>query len=78
MERGRDAKGWLVGLPIKLRDPSGKTSMRGKISRMDGNGRVVLTFTTNGRVLEVAHEYEQIAEAIMGSALQKAMAMTHH
>jgi hypothetical protein len=75
MERGRDTKGWVVGLSIKLQEHRrfGKLAPA-KILRVqddddDDDERVVLMFPN---WLEIHRPYEQVAAALMREALNKA------
>jgi hypothetical protein len=70
MERGRDTKGWVVGLSInKLQEHRrfGKLAPA-KILRVQEDERVVLMFPN---WLEVYRPYEQVAAALMREVLEK-------
>jgi hypothetical protein len=72
MERGRDTKGWVVGLSIKLQEHRrfGKLTSA-KILRVEheeDDERVVLMFPN---WLEIYRPYEQVAVALMREALEK-------
>jgi hypothetical protein len=71
MERGRDTKGWVVGLAIKLQEHRrfGKLAPA-KILRIehDEDERVVLMFPN---WLEIYRPYEQVAAVLMKEALKK-------
>jgi hypothetical protein len=73
MERGRDAKGWLAGLAINVPQESSGKIAPARISRIQDDRRVVLTFPND---LEVSRPYEQVAAAVMADALQKVKALT--
>ena len=67
MERGRDARGWLVGLTIRSCEKVGST----RISRIAEDDRVVFTFPDGS---EASQGYEQVAARLMKETLEMAKA----
>jgi hypothetical protein len=74
IERGRDEKGWVVGLTIKLQEHRrfGKIAPA-RIVRIEDGDRVVLMFPN---WLEINRSYEQVAATLMIGALGKAKKAT--
>jgi hypothetical protein len=62
MERGCEAKGWLVGLAIQHREKVASA----RISRIADDNRVVLTFLDGS---EASQGYEQVAATLMKNTL---------
>jgi hypothetical protein len=73
MERGRDAKGWLVGLTINVPQEHSGHMSPGRACRIEDDCRVILTFPDG---LEVSRPYEQVAAVVMADSLEKAKAWT--
>lgn len=67
MERGRDYKGWLVGLTMRPREKVASA----RISRIAQDDRVVLTFFDGS---EASVGYEQVAARFMKATLEMAKA----
>jgi hypothetical protein len=63
MERGREARGWLVGLTIRPREKVASA----KISRIAEDDRVVLTSPDGS---EASQGYEQVAARLMKETLE--------
>lgn len=74
MERGRDAKGWLVGLTINAtQEHSAGKIAPARACRIEDDRLVILTFPDG---LEVSRPYEQVAAVVMADSLENTKAWT--